>query len=321
MQWWQVINLDKKETLGISGSLHEFLWSYKPHGLVAHLMLPAMPSVMTSSSACRWATPVTDTIEPATCLGSLTIPAELIRLIFREIDNFQDTFSLAHANTRLLDIGRDRVCALLRCTVAPWAGDRLICIGEEANSDDLPDGMLTATEMQQLESFTTKDCAEWCEGDVVEPANLYFFADAKYRAPKDYGYSSPGFTQRLSTSERVQYGRLLKSMHLSESDHPRILCNLSKREYVRLGAVAGLAKDTLAHPWFPGDRWKFGAALVSRICWSSIPISDADSSTHRGVWAGDRFEITTLDTFPHCPDGEAGWKDVSEEMAQHLGRL
>ncbi|KAG8988825.1 hypothetical protein FRB94_000382 [Tulasnella sp. JGI-2019a] len=98
---------------------------------------------------------------------------------------------------------------------------------------------------------------------------------------------------------------------MSVADEPleaAVLCNLSKREYVRQQAVE-------AH-----GCAGFGAFLLSRICWSSdSSVSMAyEGDIHRGIWAGDRFEITTIDALR---GGETNWKDISDEMGKEMAAI
>ena len=63
----------------------------------------------------------------------------------------------------------------------------------------------------------------------------------------------------------------------------------------------------------------FGYVVLSRISW----LSDSscamryDSDIHRGVWAGDRFDITTIDQIRSADEG-GEWRDVSDEVAQEM---
>lgn len=86
-----------------------------------------------------------------------------------------------------------------------------------------------------------------------------------------------------------------------------ILCNLTKRQYV--------LRSTLDDVGIAG----FGHFLLSRICWSGAydpSYTDWDKDVVRGVWAGDRFEITTTDRVKDFTDG--GWRNVGEETGKEL---
>lgn len=96
-----------------------------------------------------------------------------------------------------------------------------------------------------------------------------------------------------------------------------ILRNLTKRQYIRSDMFAVTGNDSV---------WGFGRAILSRICWST------DSSTsmryegkiHRGVWAGDRFDIIRMCEFTN-EFGKtrkelvsAGWEDVTSDVREEL---
>jgi hypothetical protein len=64
---------------------------------------------------------------------------------------------------------------------------------------------------------------------------------------------------------------------------PKILHNILKRQYVRRGALLRMT--------CPAD---LSHVVLSRISWSSddsVSMS-YEGDIHRGVWAGDRFDIT-----------------------------
>jgi hypothetical protein len=97
-----------------------------------------------------------------------------------------------------------------------------------------------------------------------------------------------------------------------EYQNADILRNISKRQYVRRRA---LRKMTCPTHW-QWDTVDLGHVVMSRICWSS------DSSVamsykgdiHRGVWAGDRFDITSADALDEKDENgqEVEWTDVTD---------
>jgi hypothetical protein len=99
---------------------------------------------------------------------------------------------------------------------------------------------------------------------------------------------------------------------------PKILRNLSKRQYVRRGA---LKRMTCPAHW-EWDKIDLGHVVLSRISWSS------DSSVamsykgdiHRGVWAGDRFGITSMDALDEKDENgqSVEWTDVTDEVLKEM---
>lgn len=57
-------------------------------------------------------------------------------MIFSEIDELGDVFSLAVTNTRLMILSERRLRELM--TIPNWLGDRIICIGDGTEDADLP---------------------------------------------------------------------------------------------------------------------------------------------------------------------------------------
>ena len=95
-----------------------------------------------------------------------------------------------------------------------------------------------------------------------------------------------------------------------------VLCNITKREYVRDPVVADREIPqcvTLAH------------ALITLICWSpsaNYALSynlEAVKKMKRGSWAGDRFRIGTEVALAEME--EEGWTDVTEDATVILRHL
>ncbi|CAL1696964.1 unnamed protein product [Somion occarium] len=106
------------------------------------------------------------------------------------------------------------------------------------------------------------------------------------------------------------------------SDYPWLLCNLSKLQFIRLDAITrlqGRELDPDKGPFQPGRcsfgrGFSIGMLLVSRICWSTDSTASLayKGNIHSGVWAGDRFEITTTDRMQTARSGQ--WRDVTDEV-------
>lgn len=94
-----------------------------------------------------------------------------------------------------------------------------------------------------------------------------------------------------------------------------VLRNLTKRLFVRSDTFSVTGVDPL---------WGFGRAIISRICWSTDPSVSMSwrGNIHRGVWAGDAFDVIPLLTFTQSgaagmgePDG---WTDATIEVREEL---
>lgn len=217
--------------------------------------------------------------------------------------NPYDAICLCLTSVRMLELGLQRVNQLLTALASPWAGDRLICIGDYARNKDMPRNVLTRDEWEHLD-----------EAKVT----LFSHAFSAFRKPRGNNLLTSNRTHTgLSPIEKRQFRALLRRSKSCAWDEDRIrnwvLCNLTKREYVRQETVD-------AHKKAHGKAAGFAGFLLSRICWSSDPSVSMsyNGDIHRGVWAGDRFEITTIDLLR---EGEKEWKDVSHEMGKEMAEI
>lgn len=75
-------------------------------------------------------------------LGLLVkLPAEIIGMIFSEFEDVEDIVYLACTNTRLMILGEKHLREFMYCP--SWEGDRIICVGDYAVNDDLPEGVIS----------------------------------------------------------------------------------------------------------------------------------------------------------------------------------
>ncbi|KDQ20996.1 hypothetical protein BOTBODRAFT_183671 [Botryobasidium botryosum FD-172 SS1] len=204
--------------------------------------------------------------------------------------------------------------ALRTSRLARWAGDRPICIGGYARNNDMPAGVPTDDEMQELSDLKAR-----LEDNS---ANLFILA-AGFPIASEAGVGFPPrnelhFVHRLSRAECDRYWALTDS--LNYKDPPRVLCNMSKQEYVRQDATKDIVAASDRITCFTGEPKDFGPLLVSRICW---PPEELIATRHdgRGAWAGDRFEIITLQQMESCMKNDKGWKDVTEEVQGELNAI
>ena len=244
-------------------------------------------------------------------LGRLQLPIELITMIFREIDDLYDAIMLGLTHDALMVIGWEHIRALLVQDSAPWAGTRIIIAGDYG--DDVPEGLISEEEKEEFGRLYLEK-----EGEELETLNLYrifysLFDDSQTAARRDY--------ERLWSLSREEMSLALtiteKERKKYRSEKGWVLMNQTKKEYVTSMAASNILPSMNAT-----DARCFGEIIYSRICWSS------DNSTsmrftgdlHRGIWAGDRFVIVTVDDFEAMPSAK-GWKDVSVEAAEWLNEI
>ncbi|KDQ11610.1 hypothetical protein BOTBODRAFT_189787 [Botryobasidium botryosum FD-172 SS1] len=251
----------------------------------------------------------------AQLLGSLNLPTESLAMIFDEIDDFRDAFCLAYTNTHLLAAGQGRLCALLRVREAHWAGDRIVCISQSTKNQDLPKGMLTAAETQELLAFDAKDDCENKDGRT----DLYRFAAGNYWRPRrSHNFEYFEFIRKLLPYEKECHNRLVEATG-SFTSNDLVLCNLSKREYVRLKALKAATGLPVDKPWLYNRVHDLGMVLLTRICW--MPVGSwkhNGGSWDKGEWAGDRFEITTVDAVDARIEKGEAWRGASADPLEDI---
>jgi hypothetical protein len=192
-----------------------------------------------------------------------------------------------------------------------WAGDRIICVGCDLDRGDLPQNLLSTQEEEMLD----RDFDEYPESNVDDRLETYCDTDISRSA-----FEPSDLLRRLVYPTHLpwQYQKTMLTTYISIGYRMDILRNISKRQYVRRRALRKMACPRHWH-W---DTVDLGHIVMSRICWSS------DSSVamsykgdiHRGVWAGDRFDITSADALDEKDEnGQAvEWTDVTDEVLKEM---
>lgn len=174
-------------------------------------------------------------------------------MIFSQVDDLASAFSLAMTNTRLMIIGEKRLHQLM--AVPSWRGDRIICIGDDAQDDDLPDGILTQEcqdFLRDAPNFREIDSREWDLGreaenfvDWVSCSRSGFqrfdfeFLKKQKRALSENTIYSEWKGPRLCHRTYLVYSGIIDE--LTDFEHvikvPDVIWNLSKKVYVRKDAA------------------------------------------------------------------------------------
>lgn len=184
-----------------------------------------------------------------------------------------------------------------------WAGDRIICVGDYIQAGDEPKGVLTEEELEELE-----DSPRTTLFSKTYTSNAVFDFDKWFRYPII-------IEKHLTSEDRSIFNSLTSDSYAyqtaSRLEQPvalRCLRNLSRHEYVRGQAVDEFNKKTSS------NDVNLGTVMVLHICWSSDSSTSMcyDGDIHRGKWAGERFDITTVDS---VKDANV-WKDVSVEVME-----
>lgn len=258
-------------------------------------------------------------------------------MIFSEVKELENVFSLAVTNTRLMILGEKRLREVM--TIPSWQGDRLICLGDGAEDNDLPEGLKTqecqdflrnAPNLPELDKDDDeygdipKTFYDWvrCSRSGFGHFDEHFLDKQKHALLKNTVFSrfegihphddSYGLYNRI-VDKLINYKRVSRA--------PDVIWNLSKKVYVLREAVLKVLEGTKLE----GKDIEschvcavIGNILQLQLCWSTydgtnLPIE----GLHRGKWAGDRFEFTDESVLRIRLQQEEGvWRDASEEVIE-----
>lgn len=194
---------------------------------------------------------------------------------------------------------------------------------EEGASDDEDDGDNTSGSSGDEDTSGSSD--EDDEGDGRSRNSVFSLVCRRYAASTKW--FEPKLVLELmdilvpwsKTMDRSHYAAF-RSLLVPRYPNPDelILCNLSKGEFVRAAAIPDGSSDDAPPPFYWRRRVTLNQALLSQICWSTQPTmlrySSGNDPLFRGKWAGDRFEVVTMDTIRSY----IHWRDVSEEVVALL---
>ncbi|KAJ7110902.1 hypothetical protein C8R44DRAFT_883365 [Mycena epipterygia] len=239
----------------------------------------------------------------------VNLPVEMIYEIYSHLDDLVDAVCLSITCQVLWEVGRSDLHRRAEKSAATysWAGDRIICLGAETRSKDLPANLLAPEEVKELLSCTR---------------TMYFYP---------FGDAPPGccFTVDRFLQQSKFY---LRGAQFWESWMFRGLCrrepvallpmdalrNLTKREYVRNTALLDL-QAVYADTHVDMEDLGFGQVVVVRVCCSADQCVGMayDGGIHRGVWAGDRFDVVGAEWL-EARETDATWTDVSEAVMSEV---
>ncbi|KAI5861208.1 hypothetical protein GGS23DRAFT_577579 [Durotheca rogersii] len=267
------------------------------------------------------------------------LPVEILLEIFAQVELVPDLVCLGLANRRLWAIARECLHDYYQSFLRQWAGKRIVCVGEYTKPGDYPPGLFSEEEVQELGQTTLGQLynGQLCDDleyiDPNEPVTLAHFTwDYVSGIERSYGHdlyleSTNIFIACQERDPRDPGLKLAcKDIRIPDTDfYPKdqrwILRNLTTKEFVRSESIA-IKPELIYGPTIYGIG--FGEVLLSRICWSSDDFLAMDpkisSRIYRGVWAGHRFDITTVTKHRDETEGEP-WSDVSEEVAKEIAEI
>ncbi|KAJ6514218.1 hypothetical protein C8R47DRAFT_1313579 [Mycena vitilis] len=330
-QYWMIVNLDKRTTYGRWGKLNEFffdgdspsdislggLWPRPVSDrdtLVPHFKPGDVYGKRSSDGYGPWRIPQTAPhILDATAFVNL--PAEIIHEIFSYVGDLCDLLCMALACQALWAIGREHIHRQIAFLVArySWVGDRILCLGDYLENEDIPEALLPPSEREEFLLDSDRTLYDY----PFEHVRSIFDQDRLLTAQ---GGIWERFPPRSWPAWRTPLVMELfegpKFAPAQAVDWP-VLRNLSRSQYLRESALVDLVKK------YP--KVGLGEIILSRICLSSVPSTgmyseDRPGGIHRGVWAGDRFDIVDEGWLEELGDDES-WTDVSEEVMEEMERI
>lgn len=285
-------------------------------------------------------------------VGLSTLPAELIGMICDELC-MDDLLRLALVARNFWNLAWPYMEKELMGFMAPWAGHRIICMGDVHTADN-PPGMLSEGEEKELASGLTLDevggCYfTGCDGPrfedhdtslsgIVEYRYDYLdYLDEDFRSVPEYrGIRNIALNQMHEFPESMRSRVLEFSRHRPIEDYypvgkKWVLRNLTTHEFIRSEVVAGNSEHS--GPYI--DGLGFEHIIMLRIFWASSPNPESDSELSsdpklskinnrdvtRGIWAGHRLEITTSDRHARSRSWGVTWIDISEEAIEDIIQL
>lgn len=194
---------------------------------------------------------------------------------------------------------------------APWAGDRLIFVGDYADGLDIG-GICTSDELRVFKEKVEEyhDNPLYC----IDEDRIMCTMDGRAKADPDcldeYDLRQAGSLEqcvrdKLTLDDFQLFHRLAviaKKTQPSADDHQKhaaVLRNLTAKEFVRDEAIAPSA-------------YSLGEVVAVFTTWTGdgSGLRDLDD---KGEWAGHRFDIATM-----ADVSEEGWTDVSQLAVENL---
>ncbi|KZT24822.1 hypothetical protein NEOLEDRAFT_1242206 [Neolentinus lepideus HHB14362 ss-1] len=338
-QSWQLINIDKRNA-------RKHYSPFPPEtgsgDWLLYRLLPAIPSSHLEKVHEQKCAHAKNTVYSQAGLGRLSIPVELLDLIFEAFDDANDMACLSIANTTLWTVGYKHFWKGMKRCATEWEGSRILYV--EFFALDTPAGLLTPGELEEasnvggtgkLEDKSAVCLYRWAQVKFDQqstrprPDSLFFKSpDGKFELRQGQvgarGRDGPHpklpairlswgmYGQNLR--DWVLYDLLMKPVY--QYDDRWILCNLSKREFVHKPVIR-IASDTALH---------YGDILLYQTYWGPkldevVSNDGSHAGGHRGPWAGGRFAIMTLHEFEERLKMLGHWVDMTEVVVKELTEL
>ncbi|KAF2967267.1 hypothetical protein GQX73_g6324 [Xylaria multiplex] len=304
------------------GTLRELLFKGQASRLVDLFAVPVQP---------LYSPPSTPQAQQKKTGILFNLPPEIHSLIFDHIEFIDDVVCFGLTSQYFWTLARGHLDDYYKSFLGTWSGENFVCVGEKVKPDDYPAGLFSAEELDTLRPLRTDVCHGGWYWNCNEP-----FALSHFRSPtvsdiidyvdfRDEALSILELCESRAKSKDPTFAARLQQIIPEHStyfpqDQPWILRNLTTKEFVRSEAIAVKPE----YVWGPHiHRIGFGEVLVIRTCWSgsrtAAPL-DSETGSPLGVWAGHRFDITTLAKHASETDS-SGWSDVSGEVRREITQL
>ena len=249
-------------------------------------------------------------------------------MVFDELD-LETALCLAFTSQYFWGVGREYFMRYYASLLGCWAGNPIINLGDGVEAGDIPAGLKAEQWEEELQRRVSLDdigasrlaplsLVDYASTQFetvnvpVELPSLYHAFDRlkkKHKLPTDL---YPGLTDIIMPRSTTYY----------PNDRVWILRNLTTGEFVRPEGFTVDPKYTHGpHIGVVG----FGEVVLLRCSWSSTSRGTGlpyPHSVHRGIWAGHRLDITTLDRLTErCSRSASQWKDISEEVAAEVDEM
>ncbi|CAL1696959.1 unnamed protein product [Somion occarium] len=341
---FQLLNIDQREHAGIGGKFRENAADDSFSSAISYLVKPTGYKIrplnlMTESHQLSYDRRKkkklnSDPLPFRNTLGRLEeFPDEILCIIFNNIDALEDIIRFGLGSRYLYDIAYDVIHRRYVDCLSSWAGCRLICLGGYTNFDDLPPEVFTLDEIDNIQRHHDMDVND----EVGMDPYRYFTTNRQTLVPSKPFIPKEFFHELLSPSESNVSSEYLERLyrHFEElrfsddtltytTDQPWVLCNLSKNEYIRMDAVDNFYDCDERNPLAQTcSVFSTIAVLLPRICWISNGgkgIEGCCNEYYRGSWAGDCFEITTLNRLRPAKE-ESDWVDVTNDAINDTVKL
>ncbi|KAI0329621.1 hypothetical protein GY45DRAFT_1435285 [Cubamyces sp. BRFM 1775] len=306
-QNWAIYNIDRREFYsGSSAKLGEWFFDNQ-YALMQALRVKAPMSFS------RHIKERLNTGRRATQTSKfLKLPNEILSMVLIELKHDKALLYFAATCKALHSLSEPVFFHFYEQFYPSWHDCRVVCLGDSMDQDDtLPPGVLTESELEWVAS--ERDALGSCYGVFRQYYEDYSERRRPFRESclRGLGWSYSAYY--LSPAYQADYAMLSMlceevPRRLSSEENYEVLCNISKREYIRDRNLTVPEKVTLAH------------ALITMICWS--PYADyalnyeleATENMNQGRWVGDKFRIVPEEAFVDSELNNGDWTDVTAEV-------